>query len=334
MNCAHCGSTAGHARQEELDREEGLNLCRQLGEMGCEILTLLGGEPFMREEWDDFAKCLIGYGVKVNAISNGYLMDQALVDRIKEAGLSNVAISIDGLKETHEGIRRKPDCFQRAIDGLNLLRENGVSTAIVTTICRANLEEIDKLYDLVLRQKAEIWQVQIGVPRGRLCEHSDFIIQPEELFKLEKFIIKIKREGRIQFDVADNIGYFGQNEELFRSSYRSRLSFWTGCYAGMQAMGIDANGDIKGCLSMPSIPKFIEGNIRRNTLKEIWERPGAFSYNRDFKSEMLEGNCSGCEYGMICRGGCKSTAYCFTGSFFNNPYCLYRLEKNKKEVTF
>ncbi len=329
MNCAHCGSTAGYARQQELNHEEGLDLCRQLGEMGCEILTLLGGEPFLREDWDDFARCLNEYNVKVNAISNGYAMDQKLVDKIKEAKLTNVAISIDGLKETHEKIRRKPDCYQRAIDSLNLLKENGISTAIVTTICRDNLKELDELYKIVFQQQAEIWQIQIGVPRGRLCEHSDFIIQPENLFELERFIVRVKQERRVHLDIADNIGYFGRNEELFRFHITSRLPFWTGCYAGIQAMGIDANGDIKGCLSMPSLPQFIEGNIRNNSLRQIWERPGAFSYNRNFEKEMLEGHCCGCEYGHICRGGCKSTAYCFTGSFFDNPYCLFGLEKDK-----
>lgn len=330
MNCAHCGSTAGHARGEELNHEEALDLCRQLGEMGCELLTLLGGEPFIREDWDDLALCLEEYGTKVNAITNGYLMDQALVDRIKKAKLSNVAISLDGLKETHEKIRRKPGCYHRVLDGLSLLRQNGVSSAVVTTICKDNLHELEELYGIILRQQAEIWQIQIGVPRGRLCEHSDYIIQPEELPELERFILKVKQDGRLRLDIADNIGYFGKSEETFRASPTARLPFWTGCYAGIQAMGIDANGDIKGCLSMPSLPEFIEGNVRKQSLKEIWERPGGFSYNRDFKTAMLEGDCIGCEYGHICRGGCKSTAYCFTGSFFNNPYCFYRIESKRK----
>ena len=329
MNCAHCGSRAGQARGEELNHEEALDLCRQLGEMGCEILTLLGGEPFMREDWDDLALCLEKYGVKVNAISNGYMMDQALVDRIKKAKLTNVAISLDGLKPTHEKIRRKPDCYQRVLNALALLRANGISSAVVTTICHNNIGELDDLYQLILQQQAEIWQIQIGVPRGRLCEHSEFIIQPEELPELERFILKVRQDRRLRMDLADNIGYFGRNEEIFRSGPTSRLPFWTGCYAGIQAMGIDANGDIKGCLSMPSLPQFIEGNLRKQSLKEIWEKPGAFSYNRDFNTDLLEGNCAGCEYGYICRGGCKSTAYCFTGSFFNNPYCLYRIESKK-----
>jgi len=331
MNCAHCGSTAGHAREQELNHDEALDLCRQLGEMGCEILTLLGGEPFMREDWDDLALCLGTHGVRVNAISNGYAMDQSLADRIKKAHLTNVAISVDGLKKTHEKIRRKPDCYQRALDALDILQKNGISTAVVTTICRDNLRELDGLYETILQQRAEIWQIQIGVPRGRLCEHSDYIIQPENLPELERFVLKVRQEGRLRLDIADNIGYFGRSEEVLRAGPTARLPFWTGCYAGIQAMGIDANGDIKGCLSMPSLPEFIEGNVRTEPLKTIWERPGAFSYNRDFRADMLEGDCAGCEYGPICRGGCKSTAYCFTGSFFNNPYCFHRIEGKGRE---
>jgi len=327
MNCAHCGSEAGPERGQELDHKEALDVCRQLGQMGCEVLTLLGGEPFMREDWDDLALCLDEYGVKVNAITNGYLMDQALVDRIKKARLANVAISLDGLQETHEKIRRKRGSYQKVLDGLSLLRQNEVSSAMVTTVCKDNLAELDRIYLVALERGVEIWQLQIGVPRGRLCEHSDFIIQPEDLLILEQFVLRVRQDGRIRVDIADNIGYFGRNEEVLRPSIPGRLPFWTGCFAGMQALGIEANGDIKGCLSMPSIPEFIEGNIRQEPLADIWNKPGNFAYNRDFHTGLLEGDCAECKYNYICRGGCKSTAFCFSGSIFNNPYCLYRVEK-------
>jgi radical SAM protein with 4Fe4S-binding SPASM domain len=331
MNCAHCGSEAGPSRGLELDHKEALGVCRQLGQMGCEVLTLLGGEPFMREDWDDLATCLDEYGVKVNAITNGYLMDQALVDRIKKAHLANVAISLDGLQETHEKIRRKRGSYRKVLDGLSLLRQNGVSSAMVTTVCKDNLAELDRIYPIALERGVEIWQLQIGVPRGRLCEHSDYIIQPEDLFILEQFVLRVRQERRIRLDIADNIGYFGRNEESLRQSIAGRLPFWTGCFAGMQALGIEANGDIKGCLSMPSTPQFIEGNIRQEPLADIWNKPGNFSYNRNFHTGLLEGDCAECEYNYVCRGGCKSTAFCFSGSIFNNPYCLYRVEEKAKE---
>jgi radical SAM protein with 4Fe4S-binding SPASM domain len=334
MNCAHCGSEAGSARGQELNHEEAISLCHQLGELGCEQLTLLGGEPFLREDWEDLALCLHRHGIKVNAISNGYLMDQALVDRIKRAKLSNVGISIDGLQETHEKIRRKSGSFQRVLNALSLLQQNGIPSGMVTAITKDNLIELDRLFQIAIEKKVGIWQLQIAVPRGNLCEHRDFVIQPEDLQMLEQFVLRARSEQRIIVYVADNIGYFSQNEESLRRNISGPkwLSFWTGCVAGILALGIEANGDIKGCLSMPTIPEFIEGNIRQESLAEIWNKPGNFSYNRNFHIGLLEGDCATCEYNYVCRGGCKSTAYCFTGSVFNNPYCLYQVEKKGKEV--
>ncbi len=68
--------------------------------------------------------------------------------------------------------------------------------------------------------------------------------------------------------------------------------------------------------------RFNEGNLRERTLREIWEAPGAFAYNRDFTPELLTGFCSGCEYGPYCAGGCRSYNY-FAGSgrLYESPYC-------------
>ena len=93
-------------------------------------------------------------------------------------------------------------------------------------------------------------------------------------------------------------------------------------------IGIESNGNVKGCLSLPSARHgkdvFLEGNLREHSLQEIWTRPGAFAYNRDFKLEQLAGFCAVCRYRDICRGGCSWTAYSHTQSRFNNPYCFYR----------
>jgi radical SAM protein with 4Fe4S-binding SPASM domain len=333
MNCAHCGSEAGAARGNELNHEEALDLCRQLGEMGCERLTLLGGEPFLREDWDDLALSLYNYGIKVNVITNGYLMDQALIERIKKAKLTNVAISLDGGRaETHEKIRRKPGAFQRVLNGLSLLRQNDISPAMVTAITKDNLDELDLIRQIGIERKVDIWQLQVAVPRGNLCENRDFVIEPEDLPRVEQFVLQARKDPRMRIDIADNVGYFSQNEEALRDSVKGprRLPFWTGCFAGIQVLGIEANGDIKGCLSLPTLPEFIEGNVRKESLADIWNKPGNFSYNRNFHTGLLEGDCADCEYNYVCRGGCKSSAYCFSGSAFNNPMCLYRLDKKRK----
>ena len=61
-------------------------------------------------------------------------------------------------------------------------------------------------------------------------------------------------------------------------------------------------GNIKGCESLYS-DEFIEGNLREESLSEIWYKEDNFAYNRNFDISMLTGSCKGCDKGAICRGG-------------------------------
>ena len=104
----------------------------------------------------------------------------------------------------------------------------------------------------------------------------------------------------------------------------------------MQVLGIESDGSIKGCLSFhgrtgESYEDFIEGNIRETPLKEIWNNPNNFAYNRRFDLSMLAGICKNCKYGAICRGGCSENAFSFTGSATESPYCLYQIEQERKK---
>ncbi|MBP5256340.1 MAG: SPASM domain-containing protein [Clostridia bacterium] len=65
-----------------------------------------------------------------------------------------------------------------------------------------------------------------------------------------------------------------------------------------------------------------EGNLREKSLREIWEDPDAFSYNRKFSPEMLTGKCASCVYGCVCAGDCRSYIYFANGGkLYENPLC-------------
>ena len=120
---------------------------------------------------------------------------------------------------------------------------------------------------------------------------------------------------------GDNLGYFEEDGPSIREHK------WKGCFAGRHLVGIDADGSVKGCLSLPR--EFIEGNLRTEPLRQIWEDPQRFRYNRYFDPEMLEGHCAGCPHGSSCRAGCVVTAHAATGNRFDNPYCAYRVQSGK-----
>ena len=109
--------------------------------------------------------------------------------------------------------------------------------------------------------------------------------------------------------VADNIGYFGPNERHLRKALKS--DSFTGCSAGIRTIGIESNGNIKGCLSIaPGNCEhgrdWVEGNIREEPLADIWFRERAFAYNREWKAKDAPAKCLGCRHLAECKGGCTS----------------------------
>jgi radical SAM protein with 4Fe4S-binding SPASM domain len=307
-----------------------LSLCDQLGELKCERLTLLGGEPLIHPYWPQVTRRLQNNDVRVNVITNGWtLPDPALCDAIAENGLTIAGISIDGMKESHDKLRREGS-FERISIGMDLLRERNIPIAVGTVITSDSIRDLEALYGFLAEKGVSVWQLQIASPLGRLKKDDPLLIKPVQIKQIYD-ILYAKRELRqMHIDLADDIGYYCSWDGGHIRNTRKHITTWSGCHAGIEVLGIDSNGDIKGCQSLPSTPEFIEGNIRQKTLKEIWNNPEGFSYTRNFKPSQLDGFCSDCRYGNLCKGGCSSSALGYSGKIGDNPMCAYRFEMEKK----
>ncbi len=328
LNCRHCGSRAGKARADELSLDEALKLCRELADMKCRYLTLGGGEPLMRRDWPLIAHTLVSRGVHVGMVTNGVLWDDDVARTAKVVGLESVAFSLDGLEEQHDYLRRNKGLFQKVLGAIESSLRAGIHTSVVTTITRANLPHLEEFRELLASRGVERWQLQLGTPTGNLGDHWELIIQPEDMLSLVPLIARMCRDGKLpKVYAGHDIGYFGDCEEDLRDP-RSTIPFWTGCPAGCSIIGIESNGNIKGCLSLPSsqerVDSFVEGNIRSSSLRQVWNRKGAFAYNREFTPERLAGFCRTCDYAEICRGGCTWINFAHTGEGRDNPYCYWR----------
>jgi radical SAM protein with 4Fe4S-binding SPASM domain len=328
LRCLHCGSHAGPRRDDELGLDECLHLADELAELGCEKVTLGGGEPTLHPAWHEIGRRLSERGVRVNLISNGWGWSQERLEQARYAGLTNVAFSLDGFEEAHDTVRRKGS-FRRVMDAVALCRSEAMLTSIVTHVNRLNLRDLPKLHDFLASHAVASWQLQLGIPSGTMSGHAELVIAPKELLWLVPQIAALRADAQKQPHVypADNIGYYGPYERALRDK-GAPIDFWIGCRAGCQVIGIESNGNIKGCLSLPSTrhgkDQFLEGNVRSHSLRELWERPGAFAFNREFNEAQLGGFCAKCRYRDICRGGCAWTAYSHTSNRFDNPYCFYR----------
>ena len=331
MRCLHCASGLGpgYRRGEELSTAEAITLCQELKDLGCESVVLSGGEALLRDDWDTIARVLVGLGITPSLITNGLRITAGTAKRIQSAGVCRVALSLDGLEPTHNYIRHHPQSFAITCVACSLLRDIGMRVNIVTHINRMNLGELEAMECVVAGLGVDVWRLQLGAPVGRMAEHPELHLAPEHLPEIADFIVAAKQRGSVYVDVGDNVGYFSKHERALRKGADTPLfGCWCGCPAGCLAVGIEANGNVKGCLALQS-SAFIEGNVRGRSLSEIWNRPGGFRYTRGFTPADLSGYCKGCDFGEICRGGCTFMAFGATASPHNNPFCLYRIQNRQ-----
>jgi radical SAM protein with 4Fe4S-binding SPASM domain len=328
LRCKHCGSFAGTRRKDELSLEECLEVADQLAALGCEKVTLSGGEPTLHRHWHELGKRLTDQGVRVNMISNGWTWSEDRLEKARYARLQNVAFSMDGFEEAHDHVRRQ-DSFARVERALETCVAGGMPVSVVTHINRLNYDQLPAFRDYLTEKSVASWQLQLGIPSGTMDEHHELVIEPGELLWLIPLIARLRTDEveRPHIFPSDNVGYFGKFEPALRDR-NTQIPFWIGCRAGCQVIGIESNGNVKGCLSLPSARHgkdvFLEGNLRGESLESIWTREDAFSFNRKFSESQLAGFCGVCRYRDICRGGCAWTAYSHTANRFDNPYCFYR----------
>ena len=123
--------------------------------------------------------------------------------------------------------------------------------------------------------------------------------------------------------VADNIGYYSDSEGSIRGNTSGKAVF-LGCRAGLTNIGIDSIGNVRGCESMYD-ESFVEGNLREQTLSEIWNHPDSFAYNRHFMLNQLTGKCKECSLGSKCAGGCRSYNYFTNGKLYESQRCVQKI---------
>jgi len=330
MRCQHCGSIAGEAREGELSTAEALDVCDQLAELSAEWVILSGGETLLRRDWPKIASRLLDSGVLVGIITNGILLEKGrrvlptLLELYQSSGgRISLGISLDGMEAAHDGIRDIPGSFDQVLRCLDLTKRAGLPTVVLTTVNNRNIDDLPAMRDLIFELQPYAWQFQTCSVYGRMKERRDWLLRPEQYQYLVEFLAenrRIRRENP-RTDPADCIGYFTELESDLRDSP------WPGCHAGIRGLGIESNGNIKGCLSLLD-PIFVEGNVREIRIPELWDSPDAFAFNRDFSVDLLEGMCAGCEHGKRCAAGCRGVAHSVTGNLYEAPYCVHGISSH------
>ncbi len=320
VNCIHCGSDCTSVEKEhQLTTAECFDVIEDLADIGAKTVILSGGEPLMRKDIGAIASMIRRMGMKVGFISNAYMLNEETIKLIDAIRPVAYGISIDAADAyLHDYIRGKQGCFEHVQNAINLLHKYNITPSIVTTVHKLNYSQLPKIRDFLIKNKVRLWQIQYGDNIGRMPKET--MITEAQFMEIAKFILQTREKYHNEFEGvsgADVFGYLGNIGMKVQG-------LWWGCSAGMSGLGLGSDGTVRGCLSL-QMDKYIEGNVRERSLKDIWNDKNSFSYNRRFDCSMLTGYCKDCVYASVCKGGCLRAASTNGGRC--NPYCLYKFEK-------
>jgi radical SAM protein with 4Fe4S-binding SPASM domain len=331
LACAHCGSRAGRTRPEELDTAECLDLVAQMAAMGVIEVTVIGGEAYLRDDWLQIVRAIRASGMRCSMTTGGRGITADRARAAAEAGLQSTSVSIDGNEATHDRLRGVAGAYRSALAAAAHLKAAGIGLTVNTQINRLSMRELPDVLETIIALGGRAWQIQLTVAMGRAADDPALLVQPEDLLELFPQLVKLKArcdEAGVALWPGNNIGYFGPYESILRAGMQR--GHMASCGAGCTTLGIEADGAIKGCPSLHTVP-WTGGNIRDASLQDIWERSAALRYMRDRTVDDLWGYCRTCYYADVCRAGCTWTGFSLFGKPGNNPLCHHRVLEMRRQ---
>jgi len=322
LRCRQCHASSGEPLPNELTTEEGKKLLDDIAGIGeFRMLALGGGEPLVRSDIFELVAYARGLGLEISIATNGTLLTFEMAKEFKKMGVANIAVGINASDESvHEQITRVPGSFEKTRQAIYATKEAGMSLQFNTTVMKENREAIPGLLDLASEVDAQIVLLYQLVPEGRGEEAME--LSRREYRALTEMVAEKQKVNRAIIEPTCSPQYWAylmSNDGNRPSAAGMKLArtLFKGCVAGSGLCYIKPDGEIWPC---PFVP-LSGGNVREQSLKEIWYESELFQSLRD--RERLTGEmCSQCRFKYIC-GGCRGRAYAHSGDYLgDDPLCF------------
>jgi radical SAM protein len=327
LACVHCRASAqGERNPSELTTEQGYRLLDEIRSFGEPLMVFTGGDPLKRPDLYDLIRHSVKIGLRTNVTPSATpLLTNQAIDRFKEAGVTRMAISVDGHDAaSHDDFRGVPGTFDRAMVALRHARDIGLDTQFQTTVTRRNMEHLPEIGEIVKDMRSKMWSLFFLIVTGRALENDDLRADEYEgvfnfMYELSKtapFGVKTTEAMHYRRYVAQRIKAehgVTENENAKGVAWRT-----AGVSDGKGFVFVSHQGEIFPSGFLP----VTGGNVLRDSLTDVYRNSELFKTLRD--TTLREGKCGICEYQKIC-GGSRARAFALTGDFLaEDPRCIYQ----------
>jgi heme b synthase len=326
LACVHCRASAERGPYPgELSNQECLRVMDEIASISKPVIILTGGEPLLRPDIFDLARYGTDKGFRMVMATNGTLMTEETVQKMKASGIQRMSVSLDGpSSETHDTFRKVKGAFESSLKGIELAKKGGLEFQINTTITQMNLHLIADILKLAVDLGAVAHHIFLLVPTGRGKELQDQEISALDYEKTLNWFYEQRERVPLQLKATCAPHYYRilrqrakkEGKKITPKEY-GLDAMTRGCLGGISFCFLSHVGQVQPC-------GYLEldcGNVRKQSFKEIWENSPVFLNLRN--TDGYKGKCGICEYRKVC-GGCRARAYESSGDYMSEePYCIY-----------
>ncbi len=314
LRCKHCYTLESLTDEKsDFNHDQLIKLINKFDEMNVFSIEWSGGEPFENSKALDYFEMCEKKGFVQTVLTNGTILNEKMLNRMKKFEHFHLEVSIDGNKRACDDIKGK-GTYNKILHNLKLLIENKISFITKVTIMESNISDIEELIlDLV---QIGVVNIKFGllIPIGG-AKKTDYIDYLENtLTKAKEKLMNIQREYKDKIAIDTPFEMYSNTGDIFGK--RAKL-----CEAGVTRIYIDRNGDVYPCPLFKGIERFNSGNIYHKDINEIWNSK---KINEIRNIDLDEMGCEECPH--ICKTWCRAISYTLSGSINKKS----SLCKNKK----
>lgn len=262
LKCLHCYNRSENNlnTRHDLDSAKWLSIAEDIVSSGGVFQVIIsGGEPLlMGDSLFEIMDVFHNDGCRFILISNGYLMDEEKIQRLKKYNFAWIQISIDGVDASgHDNFRMKEGSWGKAIRAAVNISNAGIPLKIASTI---RPSELNRLNDYVIQAyQLGASAIILGdiMPSGRAIDNENLVMDLDEKSQFITEIGKLRQKWENIIDIQS-------------SSFVS-LQLTQATIGAIDSVIIRPNGDVR----LDCIAPFVVGNVKANNFKEMWDKiPG------------------------------------------------------------
>tara|TARA_R110000868_G_scaffold132381_8_gene343327 strand:+ start:2585 stop:3634 length:1050 start_codon:yes stop_codon:yes gene_type:complete len=272
-------------QKEHMSSDQIDSAIEQLRSLGALWINLSGGEPLTHPDILRFVKKAASCHLIPRLKTNGLLFDEDMAKKLKTAGLKGLDISIYGASEkTYEDFTKRSG-KEKAFNALKIAKDMGFDVSASIIIHKLNISELSQM----IKECQDL---------GVKFQLSDEITERYD-----------KSPGARDYEIDGNdmrALLSGEHGQLFKyKNHEQGLQ----CSCAKTVIGIGFDGSVYPCIGAP----ILAGNVKEQSLADIWKNSPVFSKIRNLKKEDFK-SCSTCDFVDYCNRS-SGGIYANTGDY-------------------